>query len=51
VRGHLRQEVTPSRLRSRLGHANPAVTLSVYAHFVPQANQAAAAALPGLLDD
>jgi integrase len=33
----------------RLGHANPAVTLSVYSHFVP--DQAAAEALADLLDD
>jgi integrase len=35
----------------RLGHANPAVTLSIYAHFIPQADRAAAAALAILIDD
>jgi len=33
----------------RLGHAQPAVTLNVYAHFVPAADRAAADALAGVL--
>jgi len=33
----------------RVGHANPAVTLSVYSHFVPENDRAAADLLGGLL--
>jgi integrase len=33
----------------RLGHANPATTLSVYAHFVEASDQDAAAIMGGLL--
>ena len=35
----------------RLGHANAATTLGVYAHFLQSADQAAAAVLGGILDD
>lgn len=35
---------------ARLGHANPAVTLSVYSHFLPESDRAAAEALAVLLD-
>ena len=33
----------------RLGHRNPATTLNVYAHFVPEADEEAASALAGVL--
>lgn len=32
----------------RLGHRNPATTLNVYAHFVPQPDEEAASALAGV---
>lgn len=35
----------------RLGHANPSVTLNVYAQFLPQSDRRAAEALAGLLDE
>jgi integrase len=34
----------------RLGHRDPSTTLNVYAHFIPEADQKAAAVLGGLLD-
>ena len=33
----------------RLGHRNPATTLNVYAHFVPEADEEAASALSEVL--
>lgn len=36
---------------NRLGHANPATTLRVYAHLIPEADRAAADDLGRLLDD
>jgi len=35
----------------RLGHRNPATTLNVYAHFVPEADQQAAEALGHLFGE
>jgi integrase len=35
----------------RLGHRNPATTLNVYSHLVPEADQQAAEALGKLFDD
>jgi integrase len=34
---------------ARLGHANPSITLSTYAHALPDAQQAAAAAISAVL--
>lgn len=33
---------------ARLGHANPAITVNVYAHCLPRAQQAAGAVLAGM---
>lgn len=46
----LAQGVDVRTVAGRLGHANPATTLKVYAHFIPEADRAAADDLGRLLD-
>lgn len=41
--------VDPRTVAGRLGHANPNVTLAVYAHFVPERDREAAEVMEGLL--
>jgi integrase len=43
--------VDPRTVAGRLGHSNPAITMSVYGHFMPEKDRAAADLLDGLLDD
>lgn len=43
--------VDPRTVAGRLGHANPNVTMTVYGHFLPEKDRAAADFLDGLLDD
>jgi integrase len=43
--------VDPRTVAGRLGHANPNITMSVYGHFLPEKDRAAADFLDGLLDD
>jgi integrase len=43
--------VDPRTVAGRLGHSNPAITMSVYGHFLPEKDRAAADFLDGLLDD
>ena len=43
--------VDPRTVAGRLGHANPAITMTVYGHFLPEKDRAAADFLDGLLDD
>ena len=43
--------VDPKTVANRLGHASPATTLSIYSHFVPEADRDAADLLGGLLSD
>jgi integrase len=42
--------VDPRTVAGRLGHANPNVTMTVYGHFLPEKDRAAADFLDGLLD-
>jgi integrase len=42
--------VDPRTVAGRLGHANPSITMSVYGHFLPEKDRAAADILDGLLD-
>jgi integrase len=42
--------VDPRTVAGRLGHANPAITMTVYGHFLPEKDRAAADLLDGLLD-
>ena len=42
--------VDPRTVANRLGHASPTTTLSIYSHFVPEADRDAAELLGGLLD-
>ena len=42
--------VDPRTVAGRLGHANPTVTMSVYGHFLPEKDRAAADFLDDLLD-
>jgi integrase len=42
--------VDPRTVAGRLGHANPSITMSVYGHFLPEKDRAAADFLDGLLD-
>ncbi|MCU0311685.1 MAG: site-specific integrase [Acidimicrobiales bacterium] len=42
--------VDPRTVAGRLGHANPAVTMTVYGHFLPEKDRAAADFLDDLLD-
>ncbi len=44
------QGVDPRTVANRLGHASPATTLSIYSHFVPEADRDAADFLGDLLD-
>lgn len=43
--------VDPRTVAGRLGHSNPAITMSVYGHFLPEKDRAAADLLDSLLDD
>jgi integrase len=43
--------VDPRTVAGRLGHANPAVTMAVYGHFLPEKDRDAADFLDGLLDN
>jgi integrase len=43
--------VDPRTVAGRVGHLNPAITMTVYAHFLPEKDRAAADFLDGLLDD
>jgi integrase len=43
--------VDPRTVAGRLGHSNPAITMSVYGHFLPEKDRAAADFLDCLLDD
>ena len=42
--------VDPRTVAGRLGHANPNVTMTVYGHFLPEKDRAAADFLDDLLD-
>ncbi len=42
--------VDPRTVAGRLGHANPTVTMTVYGHFLPEKDRAAADFLDDLLD-
>ncbi|HMV74792.1 MAG TPA: tyrosine-type recombinase/integrase [Microthrixaceae bacterium] len=42
--------VDPRTVANRLGHASPSTTLSIYSHFVPEADRDAADLLGGLID-
>jgi integrase len=43
--------VDPRTVAGRLGHANPNITMTVYGHFLPEKDRAAADFLDGLLDN
>ena len=43
--------VDPRTVAGRLGHSNPSITMSVYGHFLPEKDRAAADFLDSLLDD
>ncbi len=43
--------VDPRTVAGRLGHSNPSITMTVYGHFMPEKDRAAADILDGLLDD
>ena len=42
--------VDPRTVANRLGHASPTTTLSIYSHFVPEADRDAAELLGSLLE-
>lgn len=43
--------VDPKTVANRLGHSSPATTLSIYSHFVPEADRHASDILGDLLVD
>jgi integrase len=47
----LKAGVPPHVVAQRLGHASPALTLSVYSHVLPRQQAAAAAAFAKLVDE
>jgi hypothetical protein len=47
----LKAGVPPHVVSQRLGHASPALTLSIYSHVLPRQQAAAAAAFAKLVDD